>query len=100
MRIRLKQLQGKRHAFLAYVQAFSYNSRTRICLENIRLKTTGELVTDHVWVVGDWIADYRINVGDIIAFTAQARRYLKLNHACNLKVYDFGFSKIRDVEKI
>ena len=100
MRTRLKQLRGKRHKFLAYVQGFAVKNPNRICIENVRLPQTGELVADHVWVHGKWISEHALRVGDIIKFTACVQRYVKVKCIPDLRVHDMGLFQIKNVQKI
>lgn len=78
----------------------SDSGKPRACIVNVRLKDSGKVLTDHVWIEGKWIDAEKLKVGDSIQLYGLIRKYRKFNKFRRSPVWDYGFSQIRNVKKI
>lgn len=84
MRKALKELgKEERHRFKGTVETFGSkngykHAEKTLCLKDIVLISTGEVVTDHLWfTVGKQMEELDIQIGDIVSFDARVDSYWK-----------------------
>ena len=102
MRKKLRTLKNKRACVVGTVQKIHTNDSGQpcVCIVNVRLKDTDKILTDHVWIEGNWIRSENLKVGDKIQFYGLIHEYRKSNRFSRKAVWDYGFSQIRNVKKI
>ena len=86
MREELRKLYGKHKGFTATIGDYGRfhdldgKVHNTICLNNIKMKDTGEEIVDHMWIQNDYIR--RIKKGSKIQFRGQVARYYKGHAKC------------------
>ena len=102
MREELRKLYGKQRGFTGTIgdkgifHDLNGNVHNTICLNNIKMKDTGEEVVDHMWLQNDYIR--KIKKGTKIQFRGQIARYYKGHYRC--KRLDYCIDYIQRVKVI